>query len=228
MASAERRGVEIAPSILSADITRLGEQVREAEAAGADAMHIDIMDGQFVPRITFGPLVVEAVRRVTSLPLDVHLMIQQPEAQVDEFIRAGADTLIVHVESTQQVHRVVQQIHAGGARAAVTLNPGTALSTLEAVLGEVEQVQVMGVNPGWSGQRFIPETVERLAVMRDRLAELGLHAVLEVDGGVSEETAAAVVRAGATLLVAGSAVFNDRESVAASMGRLRAAIAEVL
>ncbi len=213
MASTGKRGVQIAPSILSADMTRLGEQVREAEAAGADAIHIDIMDGQFVPRISFGPLVVEAVRRVTSLPLDVHLMIESPEAQVDEFIKAGADTLIVHVESTQQVHRIVQQIHAGGARAALTLNPGTALSALEAVLGEVEQVQVMGVNPGWSGQSFIPETIDRLAAMRDRLAELGLNAVLEIDGGVSVETIAAVVGAGATLLVAGSAVFNERESV---------------
>jgi ribulose-phosphate 3-epimerase len=220
---ADRR-VEIAPSILSADLARLGEQVREAEAAGADAIHIDVMDGVFVPRITFGPVVVAAVRSVTSLPLDVHLMIEAPERQIEEFVAAGASTVIVHVESTQLLGEVVRQIRAGGARVAVTLKPDTALSALDAVLPEIDQVQVMSVNPGWSGQSFMPESLERLEAVRTSLARLGIDAVLEVDGGVNEETVASVVAAGANLIVAGSAVFNGRESVAVSMGRLRSAI----
>ncbi len=216
--------VRIAPSILSADFTRLGEQVREAEAAGADAIHVDVMDGRFVPRITFGSLIVEAVRRVTSLPLDVHLMIEEPERQIEHFIAAGADTIIVHVESTREVQRVVEQIRAGGARAGVTLKPGTGLEALAPALPEVDQVQIMSVNPGWGGQAFIAESLERLRATREQLRKLGLNAVLEVDGGVNAKTAAAVVKAGAELLVAGSAVFNGREPVGAAMERLRGAI----
>ena len=219
------RGVQIAPSILSADMARLGDQVREAEAAGADAIHIDVMDGVFVPRITFGPIVVEAVRSVTSLPLDVHLMINAPERQIEHFIAAGASTVIVHVESTRQLGDVVRQIREGGARVAVTLKPETELGELDAVLAEVDQVQVMSVNPGWSGQPFIPESLARLQAVRRSLERLGIDAVLEVDGGVNEQTAASVVAAGANLVVAGSAVFNERESVAVSMRRLRSAIA---
>ena len=226
MARTGERRIQIAPSILAADLTGLGEQVREAEAAGADAIHIDVMDGRFVPRITFGPLIVEAVRRVTSLPLDVHLMIEEPEQHIDEFIAAGADTLIVHVESTAAIGAVLEQIRASGARAGATLKPGTGLEALEPVLAEVDQVQIMSVNPGWGGQPFIPESLERLRATREQLQALGLDAVLEVDGGVNAKTAAAVVEAGAELLVAGSAVFNDRESVGAAMARLRGAIGE--
>lgn len=226
MARSGGRRIQIAPSILAADLTRLGEQVREAEAAGADAIHIDVMDGHFVPRITFGPLMVEAVRRVTSLPLDVHLMIEEPEQHIDEFIAAGADTLIVHVESTATIGAVLEQIRAAGARTGVTLKPETELAALEPVLAEVDQLQIMSVQPGWGGQPFIPESLERLRATQEQLQALGLNAVLEVDGGVNAKTAAAVVEAGAELLVAGSAVFNDRESVGAAMARLRGAIGE--
>ena len=219
----EAAAVRIAASILAADAARLGEQVGEAEAAGAAAIHIDVMDGRFVPRISFGPLVVEALRRVTTLPLEVHLMVESPERQVEEFIAAGADTVIVHVESTWHVHRVVEQIRAGGARAGVTLNPGTDLGALEPLLAEADQVQVMSVNPGWAGQAFLPASLERLRALRAQLRERGSAAVLEVDGGVNAETAGAAGAAGAELLVAASALFNDRESVGAAMARLRAA-----
>lgn len=218
------RAVRIAPSILSADFARLGEQVRAAEAAGADMIHVDVMDGRFVPPITIGPLVVEALRRVTSLPLDVHLMIVEPERQVDAFVAAGADTITVHVESCPHLHRTVQQIKSGGARAGVTLNPGTSVETLRDVLPEIDQVLVMSVNPGWGGQPFIPAALGRLRAVRGMLDAIGSEAALEVDGGIQEQTAPAAVAAGADLLVAGSAIFNERESVGEAVARLRAAV----
>ncbi len=216
--------LQIVPSILSADLTRLGEQVREAEAAGAAAMQIDVMDGHFVPPITFGPLVVQALRQVTTLPLEAHLMVARPESQIDAFIDAGAETILVHVESTSHVHRLVQSIHARGGRAGVTLNPGTPLTALDSVLADVEQVQVMGVNPGWGGQPFIPTTLERVRSLRERIDGLGLPVAVEVDGGVNEQTIAAVAAAGATMVIAGSALFNGREPVAEAMARLRRAL----
>lgn len=217
-------GVQIIPSILSADLTRLGEQVREAEAAGADAIQIDVMDGHFVPPITFGPAIVEAVRRVTDLPLEAHLMIAHPEDQIDAFIEAGAGTVIVHIETTSHMHRLAQAIRAKGARAGVTLNPGTPLTALEGVIADVDQVQVMGVNPGWGGQPLIPATLDRVKALRNWLDRMGLEAALEVDGGVNESTIASVVEAGATMVIAGSALYNDRESVAEAMARLRGAL----
>ena len=218
------RPVQIAPSILSADFTRLGEQIREAEAAGADAISIDVMDGRFVPPITFGPLVVAAARRATSLPLEAHLMIEAPERQIAAFVEAGAQTILVHVETTHHLHRLVQQIREAGARAGVTLNPATPLNVLDPILPEVDQVQVMSVNPGWGGQAFLPSALDRIRALRASLDALGSGAVLEVDGGVNAQTIGAVVEAGADLVVAGSAVFNDRQSVAEAMAALRAAI----
>ena len=216
--------VQIVPSILSADLSRLGDQVREAEAAGANAIQIDVMDGHFVPPISFGPSIVAAVRAVTDLPLEAHLMVSNPEAQIDAFIEAGAGTVIVHVESTPHVHRLAQLIRARGARAGVTLNPGTPLTALEAVIADVDQVQVMGVNPGWGGQPLIPATLDRVRALRAWLDHMQLGAELEVDGGVNASTIAAVVEAGATMVIAGSALYNERESVAEAMARLRAAL----
>ena len=215
--------VRIAPSILSADFARLGEQVHAAEAAGADLIHVDVMDGRFVPPISMGPVIVAALRRVTSLPLDVHLMVEAPERQIDQFAEAGATMLIVHVESCPHLHRTVQQIKATGAKAGVTLNPATNVFTLKDILREVDQVLVMSVNPGWGGQAFIPQSLDRLQAVRAMLDGIGSAASLEVDGGINEKTAAAVVQAGADILVAGSAVFNERESVEEAIARLRAA-----
>lgn len=216
--------MRIAPSILSTDFSRLGEQVRQAEAAGADLIHVDVMDGHFVPPITIGSLVVEALRRITRLPLDVHLMVEEPERQIDAFAAAGADMIIVHVEATAQLQRSVQQIRASGALAGVTLNPETSVDRLRAILPEIDQVLIMSVNPGWGGQPFIPGALERLRTVREWIDGTERAIALEIDGGVNEKTAAAVVEAGADLLVAGSAVFNERESVAEAMTRLRRAI----
>ena len=218
------RPIRIAPSILSADFAHLGDQVRAAEAAGADMIHVDVMDGRFVPPITIGPLVVESLRAVTSLPLDVHLMIVEPERQIDAFAAAGAHSITVHIEACPHLHRTIQQIKSGGARAGVTLNPATSVETLRTVLPEVDQVLVMSVNPGWGGQQFIPASLEKLKAIRVMLDTIGSKAALEVDGGIQEKTARAVVAAGADLLVAGSAIFNDRESVGEAMARLRASI----
>jgi ribulose-phosphate 3-epimerase len=213
--------IKIAPSFLTADLARLGEEVRAAEAAGADYLHLDVMDGHFVPPITFGPLVVAAVRRLTALPLDVHLMVERPERQLEAFAEAGASILSVHVEVCPHLHRVIQQICDLGCRAGVCLNPATPVSAVEEVLDEVDQVMVMGVNPGWGGQTFIPSTLGKMRRLRATLDERALPADIEIDGGVSVETAPRCVEAGARVLVAGSAVFNDRASVAENMQALR-------
>ena len=211
----------IAPSILSADFSRLGEEVKRVEQAGADWIHVDVMDGAFVPNITIGPLVVEAVRRTTELPLDVHLMIEKPERYVTDFVKAGASTVSVHVEACPHLHRSLAQIREAGARASVALNPATPASSVEAVLSEVDQLLVMTVNPGFGGQKFIEGSVDKVSRLRRRLDELRLSTELEVDGGVIADNAPRVVGAGANVLVAGAAVFNKNESVSQAIARLR-------
>ncbi|MBI2935559.1 MAG: ribulose-phosphate 3-epimerase [Chloroflexi bacterium] len=218
------QAVRLAPSILSADFARLGEQIAEATKAGADYIHVDVMDGHFVPNITFGPLVVEAVRSHTHLPLDVHLMIEGPERFIPWFARAGATILTVHAEACPHLHRVVQQVKEAGAKAGVALSPATPVSAIEEVLPELDLVLVMTVNPGFPAQSFIEATVDKVARMRRLLDEREARAELEVDGGINAQTAAKVVRAGATILVAGSAVFNPRESVTEALTHLRASV----
>jgi ribulose-phosphate 3-epimerase len=213
--------LKIAPSFLTADFSRLGEQVREAESTGADYIHLDVMDGHFVPPITFGPLVVGAVRRVTGLPLDVHLMVERPERQVEAFAKAGAAMLTVHWEACLHPHRVLQQIAELGCRAGVALNPATPLSVLEEVLDAVAQIMVMGVNPGWGGQELIPSTLDKIRRLRAMLDERGLRTDIEVDGGVKASNAAAFVEAGASVLVVGSAIFNEKASVDENMRAFR-------
>ncbi len=214
--------IKIAASILSADFSRLGEQVKEAEAAGADWIHVDVMDGHFVPNLTMGPLVVRALRPVTDLPLDVHLMIESPERLIPDFAKAGADVLTVHVETCPNLHRTIQQIKTLGAKAGVTLNPATSLSTLEEILPDVDLVLVMSVNPGFGSQTYIPGSTAKITRLRQMLDERGLAKVeLEVDGGIKADNAAQVVAAGATVLVAGSAIFNRQASVAANVAALR-------
>lgn len=212
----------IAPSILAADMTQLGKEIAAAEAAGADWIHIDVMDGRFVPNITMGQFIVEACRRVTGLPLDVHLMIEKPEDHLETFAKAGASTLTVHVETCPHLHRTLQYIKSLGCKAGVVLNPGTAVGALEAVLGEADLVLVMSVNPGFGGQGFIPESLARVAEIRRRLDALGSSAWLEVDGGVSVETIAKLKEAGATAFVAGTSVFRHPQGIKAGVKALRA------
>lgn len=208
----------IAPSILSADVTRLGEEIRAVEAAGADWIHADVMDGHFVPNITFGPMVVEAVRRVTRLPIDVHLMITAPERYIAEFAQAGATYICVHQETCLHLNRTVRLIRDAGARPGVVLNPATPVETLEWVLEYLDFVLIMSVNPGFGGQAFIPNTIAKIAALRRMITEKGLNTLIEVDGGVSERTIAGIAAAGADVFVAGSAVFKSpdyRESITA-------------
>ena len=213
--------VKVAASILAADFARLGEHVQQAEVAGADWIHVDVMDGNFVPNISIGPPVVRAVRRVTGLPLDVHLMIVAPDRYLEEFVRAGADRLTVHVETCDHIHRTIQRMRELGIKPGVTLNPGTPLSSLEAILPDVDLVLVMSVNPGFGGQSYIPRSTTRIARLRAMLDEIGSQAELEVDGGINADTVARVVEAGATVLVAGTAVFNNRASVRENVQLLR-------
>ncbi len=202
---------KIAPSILSADFARLGDEVRAVEAAGADYIHIDVMDGRFVPNITIGPLVVDAVRKVTQLPLDVHLMIEEPERYVDDFAKAGADIIVVHAEACRHLHRVVQQIKATGRKAGVSLNPATPLGVLDYVLEELDLVLLMTVNPGFGGQSFIEACIPKIQQLREMLDSRGCEAELEIDGGVKPSNIARIAHAGADVLVAGSAVFNSTD-----------------
>ncbi len=207
--------IRIAPSILSADFSRLGEEVRAVEQAGADWIHVDVMDGRFVPNITIGPLVVEAVRRSTSLPLDVHLMIVEPERYVADFVKAGASTVSVQVEATPHLHRALAQIREAGARASAVLNPATPAEHVEPVLGELDQVLVMTVNPGFGGQRFIESTLPKIERLRRWIEERGLTVALEVDGGVAPGSIGRAARAGADVFVAGTAVFGAADYAAA-------------
>jgi ribulose-phosphate 3-epimerase len=218
--------IGLVPSILSADFTRLGEQVRAADAAGAQRIQIDVMDGHFVPNITMGPIVVEAVRRCTQLPLEAHLMITNPEQYIEDFAQAGADVIIVHQEVSPHLHRIVQQIKTAGKKAAIALTPSTPIFMLEDILSLLDMVLIMTVNPGFGGQEFISETLPKITTLRQIIIQRGLHCDIEVDGGIHESTVPLVVKAGANLLVAGSAVYNSRESVAEAMARLRNAIPE--
>jgi ribulose-phosphate 3-epimerase len=213
--------IKLAPSILSADFGRLGEQVVEATRAGADYIHVDVMDGHFVPNITVGPLVVAAIRPHTHIPLDVHLMIESPEKYIQQFAQAGANIITVHVEVCPHLHRVVESIKELGVKAGVSLNPSTPLTAVDEVLSALDLVLLMSVNPGFGGQQFIEGTVGKIARLRNRLDELGLAAELEVDGGINAEIAPRVAKAGARVLVAGAAVFNKKEPVSQALGRIR-------
>ena len=213
--------LRIAPSILSADFARLGEGIAEAEAAGADWIHVDVMDGHFVPNITIGVPVVAAIRKVTGLPLDVHLMIERPDRYVDAFASAGADWLTVHVEAERHLHRTVQAIRQRGMKAGVSLNPGTPASALDEILPFIDLVLVMSVNPGFGGQEFIETSVAKIETIRRAIDERGLSVAIEVDGGISPATVGRVARAGADVVVAGAAVFAGQRSVAENIQAIR-------
>ena len=205
---------KIAPSILSADFARLGEEIKAIEAGGADYVHIDVMDGQFVPNITIGPLIVEAARRVTTLPLDVHLMIVDPDRYIPDFAKAGSDIIVVHAETTNHLHRTVQLIKSLGKRAGVSLNPATPLNALDYVLEDLDLVLLMTVNPGFGGQSFIEACIPKIQALRGIMDRRGVEAELEVDGGVKTDNIARIAHAGADVFVAGSAVFNSPDYAA--------------
>ena len=214
--------IKIAPSILSADFARLGDEIRAIEAGGADYVHIDVMDGHFVPNITIGPLIVEAVRKVTDMPLDVHLMIENPDQYIPDFAKAGADIITVHYEAVPHLHRTVQLIHSLGKKAGVSLNPATPVSSLEVILEELDLVLLMSVNPGFGGQNFIPSCLPKIEALRKEIDRRGLNIELEIDGGVKPANIAAIAGAGADVFVAGSAVFgaSDYQATIAELRRL--------
>ncbi|MGH7231442.1 MAG: ribulose-phosphate 3-epimerase [Nitrospiraceae bacterium] len=203
--------VRIAPSILSADFARLAEEVACAESSGADLLHVDVMDGHFVPNLTLGPPIVAAIRKVTKLPLDVHLMITNPDAFIAEFAEAGADYLTVHVETCPHLHRTVQAIKERGVKAGVTLNPATSLTAVEEILPDVDLLLIMSVSPGFGGQHFIPSSLGKIQRARQLLDRTASHAALEVDGGVKVDNAAHIIEAGADILVSGSAIFESQD-----------------
>ncbi len=205
---------KIAPSILSADFTRLGEEVRAVEQAGADYIHIDVMDGHFVPNITIGPMIVKAVRKVTKLPLDVHLMILNPDQFIDDFVKAGADLISVHAEALDHLHRSIQYIRKAGAKSVVSLNPATPLQGIEYILEDLDMVLLMTVNPGFEGQAFIPEMLPKIERLREMIDKRGLNIELEVDGGISPENIHLASSAGADVFVAGSAIFYSNDYAA--------------
>jgi ribulose-phosphate 3-epimerase len=214
-------GIKLAPSILSADFARLGEQVQEAERAGADRLHVDVMDGHFVPNITMGPIVVKAIRPITRLPIEVHLMIEMPERYLDAFAQAGADTLQVHVEGAVHLHRTIQHIKQLGKKAGVVLNPATSPVMLAEILSDVDMILVMTVNPGFGGQAFIASTLGKIRRIRQMIDQTQREIELEVDGGMDPTTAPQAIEAGARVLVAGSAVFQSPDGITAAMQRLK-------
>jgi ribulose-phosphate 3-epimerase len=218
------RAAKLAPSILAADFARLGDQVAEAERAGADRIHVDVMDGHFVPNLSMGAPIIESLRRVTRLPLEAHLMILNPDFFVDEFAQAGTDTFLVHWEGNNDLSRTVQRIKASGRRVGVAINPATPAAVLEEIMQDLDQVLVMTVNPGFGHQHFLNTTLPKIRRAREMIDQVKPECSLEVDGGVDATTAPLAVAAGADVLVAGSAIFNDSESVTAAMQRLRAAV----
>ncbi len=218
--------VEIAPSILSADFTRLGQQIEEVERAGASYIHVDVMDGHFVPNLTIGPFIVEWVRKTTKLPIDAHLMIENPDDFIDAFAEAGADMISVHPEATYHLHRTVGHIRQAGCRPGVVLNPATPLAMIEEILDDVDYVLLMSVNPGFGGQRFIPSSIDKIKRLRDLIDRRGSQARIEVDGGIGPETASAVTAAGAEILVAGSAIFGKPDPAAALRALIQAAMTD--
>ena len=218
--------IKLAPSILSADFARLGEQIDEVARAGADYIHIDVMDGHFVPNITIGAPVVASIRPVTGLPLDVHLMIEHPERYISQFVNAGADIIAVHVEASPHLHATIRLIKELGAKAGVSINPPTPLGVVEEFLPHVDLVLVMSVNPGFGGQPFIRETLSRIANIRKILDDRALHAELEVDGGINADNAPDIVKAGANVLVVGNSIFRAREGISGVMQRLREATSQ--
>ncbi|MFD2212898.1 ribulose-phosphate 3-epimerase [Metabacillus endolithicus] len=207
--------IKIAPSILSADFAKLGEEIKDVEKGGADYIHVDVMDGHFVPNITIGPLIVEAIRPVTKLPLDVHLMIEQPDLYIKEFVRAGADIITVHVEASKHLHRTIQLIKSEGVKAGVVLNPHTPIESILHILEDIDMVLFMTVNPGFGGQSFIPQVLPKIKALADMIKEKNLSVDIEVDGGINEETAKQCVAAGANVLVAGSFIYNKPDRHAA-------------
>lgn len=217
------RNIKLAPSILTADFGRLADEVRAAEAGGADYLHLDVMDGRFVPNITFGPLVVEALRKVTRLPFDIHLMIVEPERQLEAFAEA-AEIVNVHVEVSPHINRTLEAIRKLGSKAGVCLNPGTPVSAIEESLADVDQVMVMTINPGWGGQQMIPRQLEKVAAIRRLIDESGFAAAIEIDGGVKAGNAGQCVAAGADVLVCGSSVYNSEGSVGENLAGLRRAV----
>ena len=202
---------KIAPSILSADFTRLGEEVKDVEKAGADYIHIDVMDGHFVPNITIGPMIVKVVRRVTELPLDVHLMISNPDKFIDDFVQAGADIITIHVEAVNHLHRSVQHIRNEGVRPSVSLNPATPLQMIEYILDDLDMVLLMSVNPGFGGQKFIPGVIPKIEKLKEMIDKRGLSIEIEADGGINPDTIGSVSSAGANVFVAGSAIFYSED-----------------
>lgn len=219
--------VKLAPSILTADFGHIADQIAAAEAGGADCIHLDVMDGHFVPPITFGPLVVAAVRRATKLPIDLHLMIERPEAQFQAFADAGVDTINFHVEATDHADRLLRNVHALGKRAGICINPATPLSAIEDVLGVADQIMVMLINPGWGGQELIPAMLEKVRRLRATLDARGLSAEIEVDGGVKAHNIGRCIEAGAQVLVCGSSTYNSTASPQASLRALRVAADQV-
>lgn len=219
------RSIQISPSILAADMTRLGDQLREAEQGGADSVHFDVMDGRFVPNITMGPFILEAVRRATTLPIDVHLMTVEPDHLLPAFAEAGASSLSVHVEACPNLHRTLQSIKALGCRVGVAINPHTPALMLSEVIHMLDLILVMTVNPGFGGQSFLPETLPKIRRLREMCRDSGREIDIAVDGGINQSTVAGAASAGANILIAGSAIFRAQDGAAAEIARLRGAVA---